>query len=223
MPAWIIDSVFERVFWPTYYWKGDKNDKNKNIDRKIFDYIKEYFMNTKLMFPDGTVRKKFGKIPSGSMFTSPMGSTSNNAIIVSVLKIMGIEVHEGMYLGDDSLVFISDEDFERKWDLDNFISLSKSLFNMTLHPDKFKVNRRGGTLSFLGYQFNGNRLHRSTDEWFKLALYVEDWVPSLEVSASRLTAFYLLGGCNDLEFARFWRFFHQAYGLHHYEFDPGKD
>jgi len=72
----------------------------------IYDYLIEYFINTKLMFPNGEVRKKSHGIPSGSNFTSLIGSVVNYLAIQTLFELMDIPVVKLNVLGDDGLVFI---------------------------------------------------------------------------------------------------------------------
>lgn len=189
----------------------------------IFDYLVEYFINTKLMFPDGSVRKKDHGIPSGSAFTSLIGSVVNYLVTTVLMKLLGLSIDRLHVLGDDGLLFVNEQSFEKNWNQDSYIRMAKVYFNMILHPDKIRIARSGGTCEFLGYKYNGSRIERPTLEWFKMATYVEDHVPSLAISASRMTAYYFLGGCNDREFSAFYHYFHTVWNINQYHFEPGID
>jgi len=41
------------IFWEMYEWIGDEDDKWKNKDRNVFNYIVKYLINTPIMMPSG--------------------------------------------------------------------------------------------------------------------------------------------------------------------------
>jgi len=71
---------------------------------------------------------------------------------------------------------------------------------MQLNPKKIRISLETKDLTFLGYTMNGVYLYRPTVEWFERLLYPERYVPNRNVAASRMHAYYLLGGSNDPEF-----------------------
>lgn len=114
-----------------------------------------------------------------------------------------------------------DRAYRRKFNVKRIISDAKKYFNLTLHPEKVKIVKSQKEATFLGYQFNGMRLIRPTKEWFERLLYPEKHVKNLPMSASRMYAFYLLGGCNDPDFMLYYDSFVTCYNLGDVHFDPG--
>jgi len=51
IPPWLIKLAFE-VVWSTYEFK---NDRSRDKYRRIFNFIIECFINTKIMLADGSV------------------------------------------------------------------------------------------------------------------------------------------------------------------------
>jgi len=74
---------------------------------KVFDYLHWNFKNTKIMLPDGRLVRKRSGIPSGSYFTSLVGSLANAIICNYLMNVMDMKIQKQHYLGDDSLIFLS--------------------------------------------------------------------------------------------------------------------
>jgi len=127
------------IYWEHFEWKGDVNDKWKTKDKRVFDYIVEYFVNTKIMLPDATLLRKNHGLPSGSLFTSIVGSLINRLVNEVLFRSMGIPIQKSAYLGDDSLIFVRRHHIRSKFDLSTFIKRAKDWFNLTLHPEKLEL------------------------------------------------------------------------------------
>lgn len=98
IPATYIKIAFD-IVWSTYRFK---NSKKKFKYKRIFDYIVEYFINTRIMLGDGTVFLKNHGIPSGSAFTQLIGSIVNILSTRTLLRLQQISAMKDRYLGDDS-------------------------------------------------------------------------------------------------------------------------
>lgn len=70
--------------------------------RRAFDWIEDYFINTRIMLPDGTVFRKKHGLPSGSYLTQLIGSICNMLAVKTLLRIQSIVVSKIRVLGDDS-------------------------------------------------------------------------------------------------------------------------
>lgn len=109
--------------------------------RDKFDYIIEYFINTKMMLGDGCVYMKNHGIPSGSSFTSLIGSVINILITRTLFRMQNITAIKDKFLGDDSYSYLSYDTY-KKLDHDRLIDHAKRFANLTLHPEKIKVARK---------------------------------------------------------------------------------
>lgn len=103
--------------------------------KRLFDKIIKNFIYTKIMLPDGTVYQKEHGIPSGSQFTSLIGSIVNALVVNTLFRYYRINLDLMKFLGDDSHVrFKRTQEF--KFDLDLLIKDSLKYFNLTLNKDK---------------------------------------------------------------------------------------
>jgi len=200
----ISDSLDYSKFYDPFL---DECVTKKNWDKqypKLFNYVKEYFINTRMMLPNGvTFEKNFG-IPSGSAFTQIVGSICNYIAINTLFKLQKINIESIKVLGDDSNIRILRSDYP-KLCLKTLSFDAKKYFGMELNPDKVNIILSKNDLKrkFLGYQVQGFKFIRSDFEWFKMLLYPERDINNLTVSSSRLFSFLLLGGINSRRFFDF--------------------
>jgi hypothetical protein len=223
VPNWLIDEAFE-IIWDSFdneYTYHDPMDGSEpqlvyggkimyEKNRKLFEWIKDYFMYTPIMLPDGTVVKKMHGIPSGSFFTQAIGSIVNYIVIRAIDYHFSLGGRRFKVLGDDSSFLVPGPN--RKFiDPQKISSFAWEYFGLVMKASKFRLAETQTQRKFLGYQCTGYRFIRSTEEWFKLVLYPERDVEFLEQSASRVFAYYILGGCNDEEYCRFFRCYFRQY------------
>lgn len=215
IPAWLIRYAFE-IVWSMSYWSDDqkRNAKWSKIDRTVFDYVVEYFINTKMMFKDGTVHQKNRGIPSGSLCTSFIGSLINLLVIQTLFRLQGLKPVKEFYLGDDGILYFKEKEFKKKFNMDLLVKHAKKYFNLTIHPDKISITKGQQNQKFLGYTFNGYKLIRPTQEWFEMSMYTEHKVHDIDTSSSRMFAYYILGGCNDVKFSEFFHFYFDYWDSH---------
>lgn len=108
VPAWLILDMFEivKLYFDEKY-------------HKEIDQVCRYFIHTKIIMPDGSVKEKHKGIPSGSYFTQIIGSLVNLQMVLTYFvarhgvqgTLEELADHEGwgplmlMAMGDDNVMF----------------------------------------------------------------------------------------------------------------------
>jgi len=185
---------------------------------RVHDFVSDYFINTRLMFPEGTIMRKKKGIPSGSMYTGCTGTKCNTLVCMTLMFYLEKMVISIRSLGDD--------DHIRTWgfrweDLAEFKRLAWRYFKMRVNEKKCQIVsvEDSDNRTFLGYKFKGARFKRDTEEWFQRALYIERDVPNLTISGSRILGLYLIGGVSNPDFCRFCHYFFGVYPMENRKFE----
>lgn len=209
IPCWLINTAFE-IIWDSFdnqfaYHEGAAvygGPVMEEKNRLLFHWVKEYFLKTKIMLPDGTcVRKEHG-IPSGSFFTQAVGSIVNFIVIEFMNSYFNWHARRIRVLGDDCSFLVPLYN-PRKVDPQQIRALAWFCFGLVLKLGKLRIATDQSKRSFLGYHVEGNRFTRSDREWLLLVLHPERDVETLEQSMSRVLAYYILGGVNSELYCRF--------------------
>nr|CAY25801.2 RNA-dependent RNA polymerase [Aspergillus fumigatus partitivirus 1] len=208
VPAWLIKAAFailrQNVDFSTFRGKPvNKRDAQKW--RNVWDAMVWYFINTPILMPDGRMFRKFRGVPSGSWWTQMIYSVVNYIMIEYLADCQRVEIRNLRVLGDDS-AFRSGDQF----DLDVAKGDAEPT-QMLVNTDKSGKSKDPADFKLLGTTYRCGRVHRPTDEWFKLALYPESSVFSLGLSFTRLIGLWLGGAMHDATFSRFIEFFQQCY------------
>jgi len=210
VPNFLIDDAFDIIFssFDEEYTNhhgvdiyGGHHMASKNLE--IQKFIRNYFKYTKIMLPDGSIYAKSHGIPSGSFFTQAVGTIVNYIATLTLNIYFGWNGKRFRFLGDDSSFLVPNG--RSKLDPEQIKKAAWEAFGLSLKTEKLRITHHQQQRKFLGYQCEGYRFIRPTDEWFKLVLYPERDVEYLEQSASRVLAYYLLGGCNDELYCQFFR------------------
>lgn len=103
----------------------------------VWQFIVNYFVHTPLMMY-GSVRQKHRGIPSGSCFTSIIGTICNMIIsyYTSYLADFTIDQHTSKWLGDDSRINILEHYSGNINHIKEEFEASASHFGMCIHPEK---------------------------------------------------------------------------------------
>jgi len=217
IPKWLMDDAFD-IIWDSFDNSWTAHDGQlihggdimieKNL--KLYNFIKSYFMFTKLMLPSGSLIAKRHGIPSGSFFTQSIGSIINYLVNTTVSEYFDLLARRLVVLGDDSS-FLVPGFATKNLNVDKISNFSYRYFGLTLKRDKFRCTTKQSERKFIGYQCQGYRFTRPVEEWFTMVLFPERDVEFLEQSASRVIAYYIIGGVNDEWYCSFYRTYFRHY------------
>jgi hypothetical protein len=179
-------------------------------DKKVVKWLENYLIMTPIMTPDGHLFRKKGGIPSGTFLTLLLNSACNYIAQHTLLNFMQVPYHDLAVLGDDCAFFM---DVKYNWRaiFSRFCDLNMKVFCLRMNFEKSIYTTKLHERKFIGYQFEGLLLVRSTREWFENALYPESDVKSEAISFSRMFSYLSIGGINDTKFFDFFQFFLTCY------------
>lgn len=93
MPAWLLDICFDvlekMIDFSTMTVRDERinfTDDKASEYKRAFNFVRQNFIHTKIMLPDGTVLRKDQGVPSGSYFTQIVGSLANLILIRTLFK-----------------------------------------------------------------------------------------------------------------------------------------
>lgn len=208
VPAWLIYKAFDilrqNVNFETFQGKPvNKEDAQKW--RNVWDGMVWYFVNAIILMPDGRMFRKLRGVPSGSWWTQMIDSVINWIIDTYLALCQRVEIRNLKVLGDDGAFRANDE-----FDLE-VAQLDCQPLGMILKPEKCEKTSEPSEFKLLGTTYHNGHNHRPTEEWFKLALYPESSVYTLDISFTRLIGLWLGGAMWDKQFCEFIDFYQTAY------------
>jgi hypothetical protein len=192
------------------HWEGKSLSPSEvQRQKRVFDMVEEYFVNTPVMSPKGNLIIIEGMIISGSGFTQLIGSIVTAILVEMAAQYDGIGVMLLRTLGDDGYAGLAQYP-----DLEKWAKYFMRWFRMELSVEKSKVfNGTSNEKNFLGYVFKHGFLVRKSFDLFNLFLHPGGEVDSLQKSYTRLTAYMFLGGVSDLKFCKFYEYYQSCYDL----------
>lgn len=133
VPAWMIRDAFgileANLDWSGVYdsWGVTKPRYLRNLWRAAVNY----FIDTPVKYPDGSVRVKHHGVPSGSFFTNIVDTLVNAIAVKTLLLLQKVVTGYQLFMGDDSLVACSGP-----VDLNCMSKDANRLFGFVLNPSK---------------------------------------------------------------------------------------
>ena len=203
-----LDIIESNICFTT--WKGQpQSDAKVKRWKRVWSYVREYFINTPILLPSGKITTMLGGIVSGSYLTQLVGSILNDLLLVSTAYYHKHLVINDNVLGDDGSLIIFGRPELEKW-----AATIQYAFRMTLSVTKSRIyNGDDPSKDFLGYKFKRMNLYRTDKELFLSALYPEGDVLTVGQSYSRLIAYMYLGGVFNTRFWKFFDFFGSGYNI----------
>lgn len=145
-----------------------------------FELCKHLFMHKKIAAPNGKIYFSHKGIPSGSYYTSLIGSVVNRLRIEYLWRLRFNRGPKVCYvLGDDSL--IGDNEFYDPEDLAH----KAYPFNWLTNPNKTQCSTIPGLITFLGRTIKGGMNQRDLKRCLRLLILPEYPVESGDISAYR--------------------------------------
>jgi len=208
VPAWIIKLAFDILRQNINFETFDGKPVSKQEAQKwrnVWDGMVYYFINTPILMPDGRMFRKFRGVPSGSWWTQMIDSVINFIVVDYIAGCQQVEIRNLKVLGDDSAgrgnndldLVVAQEDCEP--------------MGMVLKPEKCEKTEDPSEFKLLGTTYRDGHVHRPTEEWFKLALYPESSVFTLDISFTRLIGLWLGGAMWDRKFCEFMDYYQTCY------------
>jgi hypothetical protein len=196
---WIMSDAFDMV---------KRVIQLKEKEDLVFDWVKYNLIQSRFMLPSGLVFSTEGGMPSGSYLTLLMNSICNWVVQRCCLVYCKIEYYKQSILGDDNSFFTHflPNNFKEEY---SYVLLF--FFGLKNSPAKTEIYEKVHDRKFLGYKVQGLHLTRTTEEWFSHVLYPEKQVSNLAVSFTRLFAYFMIGGVNDIRYYEFFEYFMGTY------------
>jgi len=141
----------------------------REVNEDAWNLITRYFSTCGILMPDGlTYTRRRKGIPSGSFFTSIIGSIANMIAIHFLAYSLGLDVIGIDVLGDDSRVGLTGD-----IDIGKMTSLAKRHFGMKLNLEKLSYGGPEVSPRYLGHDWYRGRIRRPVVETAQRIKYPE--------------------------------------------------
>ncbi|UTQ50848.1 MAG: RNA-dependent RNA polymerase [Plant associated deltapartitivirus 2] len=191
-----FDLIKERLFFPDF------------DTEMAFELSRQLFIHKKIAAPDGKIYWSHKGIPSGSYFTSIIGSIVNRLRMEYLWRLKYGRGPGCCYtLGDDSL--IGDDLYYNPQELSD----TAMQYGWIINPDKTECSTNPGAITFLGRTSVGGQNQRDLKRCVRLLLLPEYPVASGDISAFRAKAIAQDAGGNSEVLNRIAKRLKQKYGI----------
>lgn len=142
---------------------------NATEQLRVFNYVKDYFINTPLRMHDGTRYIKKGGVPSGSYFTQLVDSVVNWIVLNYAIRKTHGNVKFGIKVfGDDSVIYTKSHIV-----VDAVCSVVEEA-GMKINKAKSLQSHNINDVEFLGFRLIDGFPFRKTKKWLE-AVYHPEW------------------------------------------------
>lgn len=214
----MIEDVFEVLnenIAHGYYWDktGSIQGGTRGVEarsRKAFENIKNYFIETPIILPNGRIVRKHIGVPSGSHFTNLIDSLVNRLMHLTMAIYYGWNICNLRTNGDDSLFSIKLNQKESAFMMKSRLFFEDA-FGMIMNIDKSCIAEIASQVHASGTRWNALDPWRDTVDWFRLALNSKSYTRDPIEGFQRLLGIGVCGGFRDGTYCRYFEYYQRGY------------
>jgi hypothetical protein len=176
---------------------------------KAFDGVKDYFIHTPMILPNGRIIRKHIGVPSGSHFTNIIDSFLNWVFIRAFLLYTRIRARVLKVNGDDSAIVINAD--HKKTVLERMKTFFLECFDMILHVEKSVIAEKPSEMHISGTEWHNFVPTRQTENWFELVLNPKSYVKNPGEGFQRMLGVGICGAFTDPTYCAVFNFYQRGW------------